>query len=156
MIGPYTRETIENWAADFLHSDAAREFTPDVVQAGGEVLTAFMAAACEARGVEPADIEEADVRGALLEHVARLKLPPALQREAPGLCGAWLAWLEGEGRLGGGRMLGAFTRALRESFAERASGKPKPFTRPGSAINRNDPCPCGSGKKYKQCHGKLA
>ncbi|MDK2122836.1 preprotein translocase subunit SecA [Parachitinimonas caeni] len=23
-------------------------------------------------------------------------------------------------------------------------------------INRNDPCPCGSGKKYKQCHGKLA
>lgn len=22
------------------------------------------------------------------------------------------------------------------------------------AVNRNDPCPCGSGKKYKQCHGK--
>jgi preprotein translocase subunit SecA len=22
-------------------------------------------------------------------------------------------------------------------------------------IGRNDPCPCGSGKKYKQCHGKL-
>jgi preprotein translocase subunit SecA len=23
-------------------------------------------------------------------------------------------------------------------------------------VGRNDPCPCGSGKKYKQCHGKLA
>ncbi|MEI9933923.1 MAG: SEC-C metal-binding domain-containing protein [Ferruginibacter sp.] len=23
-------------------------------------------------------------------------------------------------------------------------------------IGRNDPCPCGSGKKYKQCHGKDA
>jgi preprotein translocase subunit SecA len=23
-------------------------------------------------------------------------------------------------------------------------------------IGRNDPCPCGSGKKYKHCHGKLA
>ncbi|HNM81897.1 MAG TPA: SEC-C metal-binding domain-containing protein [Rhodocyclaceae bacterium] len=22
-------------------------------------------------------------------------------------------------------------------------------------VGRNDPCPCGSGKKYKQCHGKL-
>ncbi|MBP9643859.1 MAG: SEC-C domain-containing protein, partial [Budvicia sp.] len=22
-------------------------------------------------------------------------------------------------------------------------------------IGRNDPCPCGSGKKYKQCHGQL-
>ena len=23
-------------------------------------------------------------------------------------------------------------------------------------VGRNDPCPCGSGKKYKQCHGRLA
>jgi preprotein translocase subunit SecA len=23
-------------------------------------------------------------------------------------------------------------------------------------VGRNDPCPCGSGKKFKQCHGKLA
>jgi preprotein translocase subunit SecA len=22
-------------------------------------------------------------------------------------------------------------------------------------VGRNDPCPCGSGKKYKSCHGKL-
>jgi len=22
-------------------------------------------------------------------------------------------------------------------------------------VGRNEPCPCGSGKKYKQCHGKL-
>jgi preprotein translocase subunit SecA len=31
-----------------------------------------------------------------------------------------------------------------------------PFTRAGEKIGRNDPCPCGSGKKYKQCHGRLA
>jgi preprotein translocase subunit SecA len=24
-----------------------------------------------------------------------------------------------------------------------------------SKVGRNDPCPCGSGKKFKQCHGKL-
>ena len=30
-----------------------------------------------------------------------------------------------------------------------------PFTRQGRKIGRNEPCPCGSGKKYKQCHGKL-
>jgi preprotein translocase subunit SecA len=23
-------------------------------------------------------------------------------------------------------------------------------------VGRNDPCPCGSGKKYKHCHGKLS
>jgi preprotein translocase subunit SecA len=31
--------------------------------------------------------------------------------------------------------------------------KPEPVT-VGEKIGRNDPCPCGSGKKYKQCHGK--
>ena len=31
-----------------------------------------------------------------------------------------------------------------------------PFERAGVKVGRNDPCPCGSGKKYKQCHGKLS
>ena len=31
----------------------------------------------------------------------------------------------------------------------------KPFVRPDQKVGRNDPCPCGSGKKFKQCHGKL-
>lgn len=31
----------------------------------------------------------------------------------------------------------------------------QPFVRHGNKVGRNDPCPCGSGKKYKQCHGKL-
>ncbi|TNJ35507.1 preprotein translocase subunit SecA [Arenimonas terrae] len=30
-----------------------------------------------------------------------------------------------------------------------------PVTREGPKVGRNDPCPCGSGKKYKQCHGRL-
>ncbi|MCZ2412994.1 MAG: preprotein translocase subunit SecA [Burkholderiales bacterium] len=33
---------------------------------------------------------------------------------------------------------------------------PQPIRRFGQKIGRNDPCPCGSGKKYKQCHGRLA
>jgi len=31
----------------------------------------------------------------------------------------------------------------------------RPYTREGEKVGRNDPCPCGSGKKYKVCHGKL-
>ena len=33
--------------------------------------------------------------------------------------------------------------------------EPAPFVREGRKVGRNEPCPCGSGKKYKQCHGKL-
>ena len=32
---------------------------------------------------------------------------------------------------------------------------PAPVFRDAEKVGRNDPCPCGSGKKYKQCHGKL-
>jgi preprotein translocase subunit SecA len=32
----------------------------------------------------------------------------------------------------------------------------QPFRRFGEKIGRNDPCPCGSGRKYKVCHGRLA
>jgi len=31
----------------------------------------------------------------------------------------------------------------------------EPFVRDGRKVGRNEPCPCGSGKKFKQCHGKL-
>ena len=39
------------------------------------------------------------------------------------------------------------------------AGEPEaqaPFIREGRKVGRNEPCPCGSGKKYKHCHGKLA
>ncbi len=37
-----------------------------------------------------------------------------------------------------------------------AGEEQQPFVRDGQKIGRNDPCPCGSGKKFKQCHGKLS
>ncbi len=49
-----------------------------------------------------------------------------------------------------------------EAPSATASGAPAdaeaehtPFKREGRKIGRNEPCPCGSGKKYKQCHGRL-
>ncbi len=35
------------------------------------------------------------------------------------------------------------------------AGPPTPFVRPERKVGRNEPCPCGSGKKYKQCHGRI-
>jgi preprotein translocase subunit SecA len=43
---------------------------------------------------------------------------------------------------------------LRTNRGEEA-GAPKPAAA-GPTVGRNDPCPCGSGKKYKQCHGRAA
>ena len=59
--------------------------------------------------------------------------------EAPTLAG-------GQHQLGGRPQAGA---------AEAAPAA-EPFVREGRKIGRNEPCPCGSGKKYKQCHGSLS
>jgi len=39
--------------------------------------------------------------------------------------------------------------------AAAAQSAAQPFVRDGRKVGRNEPCPCGSGKKFKQCHGRL-
>lgn len=49
-----------------------------------------------------------------------------------------------------------YDEALAGNAEENASESPKTIIRDGIKVGRNDPCPCGSGKKYKQCHGSLS
>ncbi len=48
-----------------------------------------------------------------------------------------------------------YDEALAAAAADPPAAAP-PFVRAGGKVGRNDPCPCGSGKKYKHCHGRLA
>ncbi len=43
---------------------------------------------------------------------------------------------------------------LSRGQGEETEAKPKPIRRDSKKVGRNDPCPCGSGKKYKKCHGR--
>ena len=48
-------------------------------------------------------------------------------------------------------------KGKRQPQKERTQGdgaKTEPIKRDKTKVGRNDPCPCGSGKKYKKCHGK--
>jgi preprotein translocase subunit SecA len=47
----------------------------------------------------------------------------------------------------------AFTKANETAFAGGEEEAPKPMRHKGPRVGRNDPCPCGSGKKYKKCCG---
>jgi preprotein translocase subunit SecA len=42
-----------------------------------------------------------------------------------------------------------------QESAQQAEAPKQPMVRDTPKVGRNDPCPCGSGKKYKQCHGAL-
>ena len=47
-------------------------------------------------------------------------------------------------------------QAVYDYFAparERALAPAEPVRRSEPKVGRNDPCPCGSGRKYKHCHG---
>lgn len=43
-----------------------------------------------------------------------------------------------------------------EALGEAPQGEVSGVDEKGIKVGRNDPCPCGSGQKYKQCHGKLS
>lgn len=42
-----------------------------------------------------------------------------------------------------------------EALGNAGEGGAQPQAGAAPKVGRNDPCPCGSGKKYKHCHGKL-
>ncbi len=46
--------------------------------------------------------------------------------------------------------------AAPEPQAQRGAAQQAPLKREAAKVGRNDPCPCGSGKKYKKCHGQSA
>lgn len=144
------RETIDLWVSDFLDRPAATEPAARVGPPAPAVLAALLEGACHG-GVAPADIEGHEVAHAMFDHVSQLALPTAAHDAVPGLVAAFLSDLEEVGRLSGGRGLAAQVRAAASTYRDRAAGRVQQERRVAPKIGRNDPCPCGSGRKYKQC-----
>jgi preprotein translocase subunit SecA len=89
--------------------------------------------------------------------------PPPATRRAPSLMMSHPA-AEGVPAFAGARAGGASARQVPAEFG---GGAPRPartggddvvktVRHEGPKVGRNDPCPCGSGKKYKKCHGTAA
>lgn len=150
-MNPFTRQTIENWASDYAGADRIRQFSAATREYASALLTEFLVSACNEREMDPEELEDRDVKAALLNRVARIQFPETVRNEAVALCADFLTALQEEGRLANGRAMAAFVRALSPAFQTAAGGKAKPITNPGSRLGRNAPCPCGSGQKYKKC-----
>jgi hypothetical protein len=151
MGDPFRDETIATWVSDFGDTAAYRELPAPAKEYAEEILGAFLRRACEESDGGPGDVAEASLKPALLEGVGGLALPQSARAAAPDLCAAFLAELEAQGRLAGGGSLARYVRALRGAFEERTAASTKPVQNPGPKIGRNQPCPCGSGRKFKNC-----
>ena len=151
MSDPYRREVLETWVSDFCDASAFRDHPSLVREYAPEVLVAFLEAACAHRDVAPGEIEEADLKVGLLAGVTRVELPGSVREDVPALCAAFLEEMQAQGRLADGRTLGLYVKALKGPYVDAAAGRTEPIRAPAAKVGRNDPCPCGSGRKYKKC-----
>ena len=110
----------------------------------------------EIRTQEQLDREEAERRERLMRalQAQHAELPSALDAPESGAGAAGGAAGLGAGAMLGGGTPGAMAGAA--AGAVRDPGVVAPFVRGDRKVGRNEPCPCGSGRKYKQCHGLLA
>lgn len=148
------QDTVDLWVSDFLDRPHARDVVGRAGRDAALVLSTFLEAASHGRA--PPDIDLEATSHAMLGHVASLTVEPARVAAVPELIASFLADLEDVGRLAEGRALASAVRAMAGSYRDRASGRGPDLTRPGAKLGRNDPCPCGSGRKYKQCCLKSA
>lgn len=130
-------------------------------EAAGGVLRTFLEICYRELGIPPEKLDEPELHEALLERLpAKLGSKEEGAAQAPALVGDYLAWL-GEQHLNPNAWkFGAIVEQATREFPSLLkklggtavkSGPSEPFVRPGSKVGRNDPCPCGSGKKYKKC-----
>ncbi len=150
-LDPYARQKIEGWVGDFSDSTRHARLPYPAKEYASQVLVTLMVEACERGGVSPEDVAEAELRAGLMEGVARLQLPESVKPAVPELCRAFLEELEDQGRLSGGAELGRYVGALHVVYGDAASDRTRPIENVTTKLGRNDPCPCGSGKKYKKC-----
>ncbi len=153
-LSGYDRERIDTWAADFADTPAFGALPPAHKEPAVSLAAEFLRAACEAEGIGPEAVGEAGFRAAMLDRIPALELAEDVRKEAPEILALFLESLKAQGRHPGGA---AFVRALAPAYRERlrpgGGVRTPPVRRPAPAIGRNDPCPCGSGKKFKKCCG---
>ena len=104
--------------------------------------SASMMSKIEVRTQEQIEREEAERRERLMRalQAQHAEMPTALNVESPAEPGG-----AGAGALAGAAAVPAPRRRAASA----------PFVRGERKVGRNEPCPCGSGKKYKHCHGLL-
>ena len=149
----------------FLDSDTHGTLSSEEKAAARHTVTAFVSASYEGLGKAPKLLDGHDahqILGHELPGHFERKDPRAVQ--VPAILRAYLDFLEQtevvpeafELRRGFEATLDEFSETVRTGrAAHHAHQEPqKPVVYGAPKLGRNDPCSCGSGKKYKKCHGK--
>ncbi len=153
--------------AAFLDSRPARELEGLEREDVRRIAEAFLGVCYEELGKAPHLLDGQDMHFALGHALpGRLKPRDPLAARVPALLRAYLAHLEESQVVSEAFEVRQALRATEPEFLEsvrtgasphhHAHPRQDPFVHGAPKLGRNDPCSCGSGKKYKKCHGKEA
>lgn len=166
LVGDDSRDALVQYLLVRGDLEAQRLRSPGVLHAGLEVIDCIVGAACDLAAVElqsriqswfddslldPMVADRAWVDACMRESFEasrqkRLVRGKTYMRDAETEMAWWAAFADVP--------VDAKTQASRLADFDRLPHKPtEPVVRSGPKIGRNDPCPCGSGKKYKKCCG---
>lgn len=109
-----------------------------------DILNAFV----DAAGRPAMQLDGASVDRALQSVIPRMK--KSRLKDSPGMIAEFVRFLAGNG-LANGQALAKAAEARANALCREDEAKRLPVKNDGGEIGRNDPCPCGSGKKYKKC-----
>ena len=149
-------------AAAFFDSEHAHGLAGVDAPDARKIVERFLACAYEDVGKAPRLLDGHDMHG-IIGHLlpGRFKRKDPLAQHVPGVLRAWLKFLEEsevalnlfELRRSLEETLGEFQRTVATGENPHHHRREDPFVHKAGQTGRNDPCPCGSGKKFKKCCG---
>ncbi len=146
---PY-QASLHDTVSDFCQSQHFLLLDSDLKQ-NAEGLLSYWA---QAAGDEPSALT---VKEALLG-VAHLDLPQDHRQRFPDLLMAFLDFLPTTGRFPNAAswstVVEGAAQGYQAAFRDDGSVRGTTIRKPVAPVGRNDPCPCGSGRKFKKCCGK--
>lgn len=152
--------------SDFLDSDEARKLRSASREEQQRIVTDFVELSYGAIGKEPRYLDAEDIRTLVgLRLPGRFARKDPLASRVPDVIEAFLKHVAATGAMSNAFEVQLALPEACERFVElvkngrnepEAQGKGDPFVHGASKTGRNDPCPCGSGKKFKKCHGAEA
>ena len=151
--------------AAFLDSEQARALEGPSPEQVRRVAEAFLGVCYDELGSKPRLLDGHDVHEALGHRLpGRVKKADPLAEHVPAVLGALFEHLETaqglpnafEVRRALDGTMDEFLETVRTGHNAHHHVRQEPVVHRAPKLGRNDPCPCGSGKKYKKCHGKDA
>ncbi len=149
------REQADNFISDYASSEHFLFLEGKLKDSAESVLQAFFKQAEEQGVTSLEDLRARQVEEILLGPMARLDLPAELKKGIPLILDGFFTYLDRSGRFPPAAAwqmcVEAVSERFRQGIREDGTAKGETFKKKYTDVGRNEPCPCGSGQKFKKC-----